>query len=391
MTFLTIGDPAPWFTAPSSSNSTYHFDTVGGYRVILCFLGRCKTQSYAKVLHDFAALQPQLEQCQIPFFGVTIDPEDIVLQQLIEIPSYFKFIWDFDRSVSLRYGVLSNDTEADFYRPTTLVLDENLRVLQVFPLENPDNHAAQVFKFIQELPALEPEMMSVRQAPVLFIPNVFDQEFCRYLIHLYEKDGGHDSGFMRQIDGKTVEVLDTSFKQRSDFCITDSPHLQAVNDLVLRRVKPEIEKAFQFSITRFERHLVACYDARTKGFFNRHRDNTTKGTAHRRFAMTINLNTGEYTGGCLRFPEYGSRLYRPQVGEAVIFSCSLLHEVTPVSTGKRFALLSFFYNDEDAKVRDRNQKYVVLNTDRQTTASEEQQVKVKPMGFQPKSRKKRRK
>jgi predicted 2-oxoglutarate/Fe(II)-dependent dioxygenase YbiX len=107
--------------------------------------------------------------------------------------------------------------------------------------------------------------------------------------------------------------------------------------------------------------------------------------------MTINLNTGEYTGGCLRFPEYGSRLYRPQVGEAVIFSCSLLHEVTPVSTGKRFALLSFFYNDEDAKVRDRNQKYVVLNTDRQTTASEEQQVKVKPMGFQPKSRKKRRK
>jgi predicted 2-oxoglutarate/Fe(II)-dependent dioxygenase YbiX len=105
---------------------------------------------------------------------------------------------------------------------------------------------------------------------------------------------------------------------------------------------------------------VACYEAHNQGFFNRHRDNTTKGTAHRRFAMTLNLNTGEYDGGCLWFPEYGSQLYRPDIGEAVIFSCSLLHEATPVTNGRRFALLSFFYNDEDAKVREANQQYVVL-------------------------------
>jgi hypothetical protein len=49
------------------------------------------------------------------------------------------------------------------------------------------------------------------------------------------------------------------------------------------------------------------------------------------------------------------------VGEAIIFSCSLLHEATPVTAGTRFALLSFFYNDEDAKLRQQNLQYVEMS------------------------------
>ncbi len=36
--------------------------------------------------------------------------------------------------------------------------------------------------------------------------------------------------------------------------------------------------------------------------------------------MTLNLNTEEYEGGELRFPEFGPNLYRPGTGDAVIFS-----------------------------------------------------------------------
>jgi predicted 2-oxoglutarate/Fe(II)-dependent dioxygenase YbiX len=57
--------------------------------------------------------------------------------------------------------------------------------------------------------------------------------------------------------------------------------------------------------------------------------------------MTLNLNTGAYEGGELRFPEYGRELYRPEAGGAVIFSCSLLHEALPVTRGKRFAMFTF--------------------------------------------------
>ena len=82
------------------------------------------------------------------------------------------------------------------------------------------------------------------------------------------------------------------------------------------------------------------------GFFKPHRDNTTAGTAHRRFAVTINLNAGDYEGGDLRFPEFGSRTYRAPTGGAVVFSCALLHEATPVTRGKRYAFLPFLYDDE---------------------------------------------
>ena len=50
-----------------------------------------------------------------------------------------------------------------------------------------------------------------------------------------------------------------------------------------------------------ERYIVACYDSTEGGYFRPHRDNTTKGTAHRRFAVTLNLNSDEYEGGYLRF------------------------------------------------------------------------------------------
>ena len=61
----------------------------------------------------------------------------------------------------------------------------------------------------------------------------------------------------------------------------------------------------------------------------------------RKFSLSLNLND-DFTGGALRFPEYGERVYSPPKGGGVIFSCSLLHEAMPVESGRRFGLLLFF-------------------------------------------------
>jgi predicted 2-oxoglutarate/Fe(II)-dependent dioxygenase YbiX len=119
-----------------------------------------------------------------------------------------------------------------------------------------------------------------------------------------------------------------------------------------------IERAFMWRPTRMERYLIARYDAEGGGFFRPHRDNTTNGTAHRRFAVTINLNAEDYEGGDLRFPEFGSRTYRAPTGGAVVFACALLHEATPVTRGERYAFLPFLYDDAAAKVREANHKYL---------------------------------
>ena len=76
-------------------------------------------------------------------------------------------------------------------------------------------------------------------------------------------------------------------------------------------------------------------------FFNAHRDNTTKGTAHRRFAVSLNLND-DFEGGELVFPEFAGVRVSPPAGGAAVFSCSLLHQVLPVTRGRRFVLTTFF-------------------------------------------------
>jgi predicted 2-oxoglutarate/Fe(II)-dependent dioxygenase YbiX len=149
-----------------------------------------------------------------------------------------------------------------------------------------------------------------------------------------------------------VGVLDHTHKIRRDHYLAEGEFQRRVMHHIFHRVRPEIKRAFQFDATRFEDFRVVCYDAERGGYFRPHRDNTTDGTAHRAFAMTLNLNSGEYEGGGLRFPEYGPRVYRPGTGEAVIFSCSLFHEATDVTAGRRFALLSFLYGEREAQLRE---------------------------------------
>jgi predicted 2-oxoglutarate/Fe(II)-dependent dioxygenase YbiX len=68
----------------------------------------------------------------------------------------------------------------------------------------------------------------------------------------------------------------------------------------------------------------------------------------------MNLNAEDFTGGELRFQEFGNRLYRCPTGGAIVFSCSLMHEAMPVRSGERFAFLPFLYDEEGAAIRERN-------------------------------------
>ena len=77
----------------------------------------------------------------------------------------------------------------------------------------------------------------------------------------------------------------------------------------------------------------------------------------RRFAVSIILND-DFDGGEVSFPEYGSRGFKPPPGGAVVFSCSLLHAVSRVTRGLRFAFLPFLYDDEAAKIREANNQFL---------------------------------
>jgi predicted 2-oxoglutarate/Fe(II)-dependent dioxygenase YbiX len=142
-------------------------------------------------------------------------------------------------------------------------------------------------------------------------------------------------------DVKT-QVPDYDRRDRIDHMLNTGGPRQSVSRTLKRRLLPEIKKAFQYDVTAFEGLRIACYEGERQGRAHGHRDNSRPEAAHRRFAMSLNLNSEEFSGGELRFPEYGSQLYKPDTGAAIVFSCSILHEALEVTEGRRFVLLAFF-------------------------------------------------
>lgn len=351
---LAIGHPAPLFVAPTPSNPQFHFGSAAGRYIALSFLNSAQAPHSQPILAALGQHRSVFDDDFCCFFGVSSCSEDPLEEQFPGI----RWFWDLDYRLARRFGVMGEDNA---YQPCTFLLDERLRVLAVFPIDTqPETHLAQVLALLAQLPPFPESQLAPTPAPVLVTPRIFSPQLCQALIAYYQRQGGQESGFMREQDGRTVLATDSSFKRRRDQVILDEALQGAVLFGIRERLAPEIYKAFQFQVTRIERHIVACYDSADQGFFRPHRDNTTKGTAHRKFAVSLNLNTGEYEGGCLRFPEFGRQTYSAPLGGALVFSCSLLHEATPVASGRRYAYLPFLYDDEAAQIREQNQRFVDL-------------------------------
>ncbi len=351
MATLYPGDPAPHFHQRTHSNPKFAFDTVAGRYIVLCLFGSASNEAARAAIAAAKARTGFFNDTTACFFGVSIDPADESEKRVADRYPGHRYFWDFDLKVSRLFGAAK--TGEDTYTPRWMVIDPTLRVIANIPFQSDGGDIAALHSLIDRLPPPERFAGTPLQAPIIFLRDIFEPELCRQLIAQFDADGGEESGFMRDVGGKTIGLHDRKHKSRKDFYITDDALIRAVQARVIRRIVPEIKKAHQFDVTRMERYIVACYTAEDGGHFRAHRDNTTLGTAHRRFAVSINLND-DYDGGEISFPEYGPRSFKPPVGGAVIFSCSLLHSASVVTRGKRYAFLPFLYDDAAAKIRAEN-------------------------------------
>lgn len=334
-----IGELAPWFVAASGDTAQFHLSSLGGRNVVLCFPGT-QTAPAIAAIDLLAAAAGRMDINHAICFAVISGADAPAVRH--RWPHLRMF---HDDTPSRLYPLYNVAPEGEW-----IVIDTSMRILMRAPLS--DGTAV-----LSRVAAIPPSglMGPIDQpAPVLTVPGVFEPEFCRYLVDLYQQQGGTESGFMREVNGQTVGIVDHNFKRRQDLEINDEAIRAAARERIVRRLVPMITRALSFRTTRMERYIVACYDGSEGGFFRAHRDNTTRGTAHRRFAVTINLNAEEFEGGELRFPEFGPRTYRAPTGGAVVFCCSLLHEATPVTAGTRYAFLPFLYDEAAAKVREAN-------------------------------------
>jgi len=342
---IVLGDPVPWFGAPLVGDGAFNLQVAAGRWIVLSFLGSPANprvqQELCPLLRDMQLFDPD----RLVFYGVLTAPPDEAASYRNLSTSAVSFLADYDGAISRCYGA------AD--QPRTIVLDPMLRAIADIPWDYPAGHAQTVLGVLHGLPPVDDFAGVPLTAPVLTVPRIFDFALCDFLVDFYQKLGGRDSGFLFDSDGKTATVVDYRIKRRNDLLIVAPELREVIRQQIVRRLLPAMEQFFQFQATRMDRYIVACYDSAVGGHFYRHRDNVNAGAQHRRFAVTINLNK-DYQGCDLVFPEFGSRVYRAPPGGAVVFSCGALHQVTPITSGRRYAFLAFLYGEADAALRQKN-------------------------------------
>jgi predicted 2-oxoglutarate/Fe(II)-dependent dioxygenase YbiX len=324
----TIGDKAPALIGATADGRFFSQDAQVGRPAILVALG----------VMEPAAARAALDQLPVFDAAVAIDmiplaPPSSVYAAALEGAE------GRDRVVHIHDGSGLEQLAVDG-APAIILLDRNWRIVHVGPLGAAAALRALVKGLAPQLTS-EPGRTVAAAAPVLIVPNIIAPEMCKALIAHFEASP-HRPGVMASVsEGLPTAKLDERKKRRRDIELTaETPlHCEIVRVLA-QRCAPEIKRAFQVDVIYADRILIARYDD-TGGYFKRHRDNLAPQTAFREFAISLNLNTDEYHGGELLFPEFDDNRYNPPAGGAIIFSTALLHEAAPVTRGRRYVVLSF--------------------------------------------------
>lgn len=342
---VVLGDPVPWFSLPIATGGSFDLQASAGRWVVLSFLGSLADPRAIAEIAELVHLSTSFSEDHLVIGCVyTGQPSQTDHLAAMSRPT-LSFLADHDGALSRSFGAGE--------MPRTIVLDPMLRAIADIAWDNPQGHANMVRNVLQGLPPVDASAGVPLFAPALLVPRVFGFDTCDFLIQFYEAQGAVDSGFQFDVDGKTVTLSDWRLKRRSDVPVGAPEVRELIRDHIVRRLVGPIARYFQFKATRMDRYIVACYDSAVAAHFHRHRDNINAGAQHRRFALSINLNS-DFDGGDLVFPEFGRKAYRPSEGGALVFSCGALHQVTPVTRGKRYAFLAFMYGEEDVARREAN-------------------------------------
>ena len=324
---LSPGDRVPFWTAVGLDRSFHSTDSQAGRAAVLIVAG-ADIRSFAPLLAAFAA--------RAACFPAS-DCDLTVMLPFAAIPMLYGEGEAATSGLPVRlfrddvFGVPSGEA-------LVLVTDRSGRLVLVAPAgaHDPATLADAALAAVCDTLMRRPPA-----APVLALPNLLDPALCHAIIAGFEAATTFDS-LVSGAGG--ADRVDHTRKRRRDWLLgADEPLHARIAACVERRCLPELNRAFQHEAAHLDRIIVARYNAGA-GHFRRHRDNTAPAVAFRQFALSVNLNTGEYEGGDLRFPEYDGTLHRPARGEGIVFSASLLHEVTDVTAGHRYALLTFLHD-----------------------------------------------
>lgn len=329
MLIVQPGTKAPFCYGMTTSRRFYSFEDQAGRPAAVIVANDMTLPNLFVLIEDFARKSSAFARRNADI--VLLGNEDVVRGIGPSLPA--------ESSIRL----IDCPPEVTTCEPMVFVTDRNLRVAMRLPLVA--DAAMACLNCLDELPCESPRKASL-PAPILLLPNLLPHEVCHELIQRFEKGANFDGG-IASIDANGLPCcrVDHSKKNRRDLIIAPDDEIHdLLRNALIARCAPEMAKAFRTKVTHTDRIIIARYDA-PEGWFLRHRDNRGENVAFREFAISVNLNTQDYEGGALTFPEYNDHQYSPPTGGGIIFSAALLHEAAAVTRGRRYVLLTFLHGD----------------------------------------------
>ncbi|MEP1743587.1 MAG: redoxin domain-containing protein [Kangiellaceae bacterium] len=228
-------------------------------------------------------------------------------------------------------------------RVVVLSPDRRVRSFIDFPMET--NIANLIRIQLKNAISIYETSLQSPHPPILIIPNVLTAKECDLLVKQFESKGDLIIGGQPTDNTQDYKfpVYDQNRQDRINHMIADKKIISFLEEKMLKLVNPMIKKAFSFDVQKREPFFILRYVKGRSGLAIGHRDNQMPATAHRRFAFTLNLSSGNYSGGNLTFKEYTNRGYDSSPGTAIVFSSSLLHEVEEITEGVRYCLITHLF------------------------------------------------
>ncbi len=344
---LEAGDHVTPFSLPNQDGTLVHSmaDDVAGLPTLLIFESS-PNQAGSGFERDLTELKERAagKSDEYLLYAVTrrTESENRALHARLGLD--FDLLSDCQGSLYRAYGLEPVPAGCE---AVVFVLDARFRIVET----TGGAGSAYLERALTALKALEDKKSSGRlqaHAPVILVERVLSPADCARLMEVWHRPVPVWQTDGLYCDGHDAETGDFKVQGLEPYKVLQyvvrNPRLQRYLDTkIVRRIKPEVEQAFQTGFSKREEYRIAAYDAASGDHLAAHRDNPTPRTRHRRFTVSITLNAEDFEGGALQFREYGQQEYLVETGCAIIWSCALLHEVLPVTRGRRFILGTHFF------------------------------------------------
>ena len=336
---LGVGDLLPPFQL---------YDDTGTRREVQLFAG--KPSFYIILPSAFDDFVNEFMALYRPKVGVF---QDLGVRIYFLAPVKASEALDFRKRYDIPQGVMADEgaalarafgaAERIHDTPFSCAVDVNQRIVSVWKNRNAQNHLGDILREAKRLKELKekPPLQLPAPAPILVVPDVLSADDRKSIIEFWEK-GKQYAG---TIGSEGKEKVVASGKRRIDVDVNDRAFLAWLDSIMVKRLYPELRKVFALDVTYRERYKIGCYTAEDAGYYNQHRDTGVAALSYRRVSVSFLLNDA-FEGGNLIMPEYGPQAaFRAPAGGALCFPSAVLHGVTPVTSGKRFVMVSFLHGD----------------------------------------------